>query len=579
MSDDLIPQYAALLREHYLFRGLDEAQIAHVVTRFIPVTYQAGDVIYRQGSVGDSFFIVYQGSLRTSYIDRGKERHVDIFNTGDYFGEDALILDKPRTFSVEALSESILLRLDREPFFKLVELFPQLRQNLSASAESRLIVQSGKFDWIAGDEVIYLISRKHVFFLWVALVLPVGIGLLAVLLLGYGFGLVNGGQISMSAIAVGGIAALGALLWGIWNWINWGNDYYIVTSRRVLWTEKVVGLYSSSREAPLSQVLAVNVNRSWLGRKIGFGNVDVRTYTGGILMRRMANPRLFAKFVQGFQVRAYQLEKRHDTEKMEQALRLRLGLDSPDDQGISPGDSYDNDDQLYGENQTKDEIQPSSIGTFLKVRYEQNGVITYRKHWLLLFRKTWLPTLGLFVTIGLVALILQGAWAGGMAVSTGLPLSLFFGFLFVVFLGWWAYRYVDWSNDIYQLTPEQIRDIERKPLGNEIKKTAPLDSILSLEHSRDGIFQLLFNYGNVMISVGQTEFVFRGVYNPDQVHHDVADHIEALASRKREAASDEERERMVDWLLTFRRQTELLEEIEKDPGKEVNSGKIDDEYF
>ncbi len=579
MAEDLIPQIAALLKGHYLFRGLDEAQIAHVVTRFTPTIYQAGDVIYRQGSVGDSFFIVYQGSLRTSSMDRGKERHVDIFNTGDYFGEDALVLDKPRTFSVEALSESILLRLDREPFFRLLEMFPQVRLNLSASAESRTLVQSGKFDWIAGDEVIYLISRKHVFFLWAALVLPICIGLLAVFLLGYGFGLVSGGQLSISAIAVGGIAALVALLWGIWNWINWGNDYYIVTNRRVLWTEKVVGLYSSSREAPLPQVLAVNVSSTWLGRKIGFGNVEVRTYTGGIFMRKMAKPNLFAKFVQGFQVRAYQFEKRNDAEKMEQALRLRLGMDAPDDQGIPPVDYYDNGAPPYVEDQTKDEIQPSPIETFLKVRYEQNGIITYRKHWLLLFRKTWLPTLCLFITLGLAAVIVQGAWSGGMAVSTGLSLSLFFGFLFVIFLGWWAYRYIDWSNDIYQLTPEQIRDIERKPLGDEIKKTAPLDSILSLEHSRDGIFQLIFNYGNVMISVGQTEFVFRGVYNPDQVHHDVADHIEALARRKREAASDEERDRMVDWLLTYRRQTELLEEIEKNPDKEENSGKIDNEYF
>ncbi len=579
MTDDLIPQFAALLKDHYLFHGLDEAQLAHVVTRFTPVTYQSGDLIYRQGGVGESFYIVFQGSLRTSYMDRGKECHVDIFNTGDFFGEDALVLDKPLAFSVEALSESILLRLDRDRFFKLLETFPQLRLNLSASAESRLLVQSGKFDWIAGDDVIYLITRKHAFFLWTALVLPICSGLLAVLLLGYGFGFVTGGQFSMLAIAVGGIAALVAILWGVWNWVNWGNDYYIVTHQRVLWTEKVIGLYSSSREAPLSQVLAVNVTSSWLGRKIGYGNVDVRTYTGGIFMRRMANPNLFAKFVQGFQVRAYQLEKQHDTERMEQALRLRLGLDVADDRDITPGDNFDNNDRQYGYDQTKEETQPSSVETFLKVRYEQDGVITYRKHWLLLFRKTWLPTLCLFISIGLAVLLLQGAWSGNMAVSTGLPLLLFFSFLFVLFLGWWVYRYIDWSNDIYQLTPEQIRDIERKPLGEEIKKTAPLDSILSLEHSRDGIFQLLFNYGNVMISVGQMEFVFRGVYNPDQVHHDVSDHIEARARRKRAAAADEERDRMVDWLLTYRRQSELLEEIEKDPEKEVNSGKIDDEYF
>jgi hypothetical protein len=38
---------------------------------------------------------------------------------------------------------------------------------------------------------------------------------------------------------------------------------------------------------------------------------------------------------------------------------------------------------------------------------------------------------------------------------------------------WWFYEYVDWINDIYILTPDQIMDIYRTPLGREDKKTAP----------------------------------------------------------------------------------------------------------
>ena len=87
---------------------------------------------------------------------------------------------------------------------------------------------------------------------------------------------------------------------------------------------------------------------------------------------------------------------------------------------------------------------------------------------------------------------------------------------------------------------------------------------MSLEHTRDGIIQLIFNYGNVIINVGQTQFDFRGVFNPDQVHQDVSDYIEARTRKKRESEAAREREQMVEWLSTYRRQAQILDELNQD---------------
>jgi hypothetical protein len=81
----------------------------------------------------------------------------------------------------------------------------------------------------------------------------------------------------------------------------------------------------------------------------------------------------------------------------------------------------------------------------------------------------------------------------------------------------WLYHYIDWSNDIYVVTSDQIFDIERKPLSREVKKSAKLENILSLRHDRIGIFGLMLNYGTVTINVGTEEFIFYGVYDPAQV--------------------------------------------------------------
>jgi hypothetical protein len=575
MSEDLIPRFADLLREHYLFQGLDEAQIAHVVTRFVLVKYKADEVVFLQDTKGDNFYIVFQGKVRLSHIEREKETHVDILSEGDYFGEEALLFNRPRLFSVKAVEPSMLLRLDRESFFELLRRFPQLRSNLSATAESRLLAQTGKFEWVGEDEVIYLIARKHKFFLWLSMLLPVVIGVASALAFTYGF-LTGDGLVLSPATILGGLGICISILWGAWNWVDWGNDYYIVSNRRVLWMEKVVGLYNSRREAPLSQILSVNVSSSWLGRMQGYGNVDVRTFTGGILMRRMDNPNLFAKFVEGFQVHAHQLQKKEEAQKNEMALEE--GLNPPEEpeevEGQDTQETPHPQEKDQPERQAKPGFLREKLDTFLKVRYEQSGVITYRKHWLLLFRKIWLSTLCILLLTAVTIYILEEVGVGDMEFSFGLTMLSIIGIIYFVLFLWWLYGYVDWSNDIYQLTPDQIRDIERKPLGEELKKTAPLDSILSLEHTREGILQLAFNYGNVIINVGETRFVFRGVYNPDQAHHDVADYIEARSRRKREAEAESVRIRMVDWLTIYRRQSRILEQQENEPDLDTFPGKI-----
>ena len=45
---------------------------------------------------------------------------------------------------------------------------------------------------------------------------------------------------------------------------------------------------------------------------------------------------------------------------------------------------------------------------------------------------------------------------------------------------WWVYQYLDWRNDIFQVTPDQILDIDKKPFGSEERRAAPLENILAM---------------------------------------------------------------------------------------------------
>ena len=567
MVEDQIPQYADLLKQLFLFQGLKEAQVAHIVTRFEPVSYDGDRQVFAQGMEGDKFFIVFKGQVQVTRQERQGERFLGILGSGEYFGEEALLYNRPRSATVKTLEPTVLLSLERERFQNMIQEFPLISRILSTTAESRNLAQAQNFDWLGDDEVIHIVRRKHELFLIAALLLPIFIGLISIPILAYGVTDYTASSWHKTATIIGFVGIVLSILWLIWSWVDWGNDFYVVTNQRVLRLEKVVMLYNSRREAPLTQILSVNVAKTYFGRLLKYGDVEVRTFTGGIRMPRASNPDWFAAYVEGFKARAGYLAKQEENESIRRWLREHMGLPA-EANGSGPVTSV--------RHTRRNVPKPGSFRDFLNtlfvVRYEEENVITYRKHWLLLVRKVWIPSILMLLLVVFVGYQVNDYISGSTQFFASPLMFTLYALAYLGLFAWWVYGYLDWSNDIYQLAPEQIRDIERKPLGEEIKKTAPLESILSLEHARDGIIQLAFNFGNVIINVGETRFIFRGVYNPDQVHQDVSDYIEALRRKKREVELARDRERMLIWLLAYKDQVELLEIIESEEDWDIFPG-------
>jgi hypothetical protein len=568
MANELTSQYTDFLRQIFLFSSLNDEQIDSLAQLLEGVEYTENQVIYEEGEAGDYFYIVYRGRVKMTMPDLIEEKLLGIYGPGEYFGEQSLLLDRPHPATAIAIEPAYLLQIHRDVFVELMREHSGFRDNLLAVIKSRKLSGQAKFEWLGADEVIYLLARKHEYFFYRSLILPIMLGLTAIPLFIFGVG--SGSPFfRIILLASSAIFIAGAVLWAIWNHLDWGNDYYIVTNQRVLWIERVIGLYNSRREAPLTAILTVNVSSSQLGRLLNFGDVDVRTFTGSILMRNMARPNLFASFVKGHQDIAQQHLKEEELKSIRAILRRTLSSPTGETVPIIQKPVTRFPERPL---QAKDGGWKQKFETFFKVRYEKSGVVTYRKHWLVLVKKIASPTLAIFLlSLFSIYLIWQLISGNSFLLSIQVWSLLLFPSFGLAFL-WWGYRYLDWSNDIYRLTPDQILDIEKKPLGNEDKKTASLDSILSIEHARNGIIQLLFNYGDVIINVGQTQFIFRGVYNPDQVHQDVADYMEARLQKKRANEAKIEQERMANWLKTYHEQTGNLNEHKNEPGDENISG-------
>lgn len=103
------------------------------------VSIVGGDTLMGQGEAGDSMFIVISGRLR-AYIteEDGEERMVREMARGQIIGEMSLYTNEPRSATVVAIRDSVLVRLDKEAFNQLLSSSPSISVLLTRQIISRL---------------------------------------------------------------------------------------------------------------------------------------------------------------------------------------------------------------------------------------------------------------------------------------------------------------------------------------------------------------------------------------------------------------------------------------------------------
>lgn len=105
-----------LLRGVPLFAPLPVAAVENLTLRLEPVAVAAGEEVITQGAPGDRFFVIDHGRVEV-LIDGRRIREE---GPGEFFGEIALLHEVPRTATVRALDDGVLLALDSDEFIATV---------------------------------------------------------------------------------------------------------------------------------------------------------------------------------------------------------------------------------------------------------------------------------------------------------------------------------------------------------------------------------------------------------------------------------------------------------------------------
>ena len=107
-----------LLERVPLFRGLSDEARRSLSQRLVEKRLLAGERVFAKGDAGSAMYLVLSGKVEIFLPPEGGADRVDLkeVNEGEHFGELSLFDDKPRSASVEAKTDCVLLELSREHF-------------------------------------------------------------------------------------------------------------------------------------------------------------------------------------------------------------------------------------------------------------------------------------------------------------------------------------------------------------------------------------------------------------------------------------------------------------------------------
>ncbi len=99
-----------------LFSELPEESLSKLAAIVEEVRIGAGEVVFEQGRMGSSLYVIVDGEVRV----HDRAHTLNHLGPRDVFGEMALLDSAPRLATVTALTHTLLLRLDQEPFYELM---------------------------------------------------------------------------------------------------------------------------------------------------------------------------------------------------------------------------------------------------------------------------------------------------------------------------------------------------------------------------------------------------------------------------------------------------------------------------
>ncbi len=127
------------LAANEMFSGLGEDLLADIARKSDFVFVKRGEIVIREGDASDGIYLVVSGSLEVFRTQAdGTLQSFDLLREGASVGEMASLLDAPRSTSVRAWRDALLIRVPDSCMQEVFQRYPQVTLKLARTLGERL---------------------------------------------------------------------------------------------------------------------------------------------------------------------------------------------------------------------------------------------------------------------------------------------------------------------------------------------------------------------------------------------------------------------------------------------------------
>jgi len=138
MSGAPLPAQLERLRRIPFFRNLPFAVMAELATRLRYEHYCQGEVVFVEGSLGDSLYFIESGQVKISTGRGSSERILNYLGPGNFFGEMAVLLNQRRMATVTVVIDADLWALRKADLELLLDKYPAIALQITEELSRRL---------------------------------------------------------------------------------------------------------------------------------------------------------------------------------------------------------------------------------------------------------------------------------------------------------------------------------------------------------------------------------------------------------------------------------------------------------
>ncbi|MCX7669317.1 MAG: cyclic nucleotide-binding domain-containing protein [Anaerolineae bacterium] len=582
-------QITDLLNDVPALRGLSPEQRLHLAQfcgwMFVP----AGQDITVQGQPGYGLVILRQGEVMRSALDeQGRRRPRDTVRAPDYYGETSLFKGGEREATVRAVSSAEtpehprlngadIIVLDRRDMYVAFAEDPQLWAAQAALVQrvSQSQQEARPFPWMEDSEKLIWKTRPH----WLWVVGPeavIGIVFAALWIVAALVPPHLREEFALFALLVSAFALLPAAAFILLNYLD---DYYVITDRRVTRRDRLLVFYEARAEIPMDAIQDVTYDADLWGRLFDYGDVTIRSAARAepIKFAHAPHPEKLQALIKQRQAEATAGMRGLRHEELRKAVMSEVSqtlIVPPIGRALKEGTSPPARWRWWQRRRRSEDtrklppLKGTLPGPFVRLANRlpdpwrrlliggpaqqlqiKEGEFLWRKHPIQLIIQAGRPFL--FLLIWLVfGYILFRTDLGANQVAFHLPWWL----LFIFFLSWIAWEVADYGNDLYILTNDRIIDIEATPLWISIqRRESPLDRVQNVKAKQTGIWQNLLGYGDVEIQTAALDagLTFNKVANPQLIQALIFQKLDAYKARQAERQIRERQREIVEGISIY----------------------------